>query len=440
MMIRSKLKLLAVGSIVVMVLAWSLSWWGYQTILTQQQRQNTIERLHAAIVNLNIITLDLLQETHTQLQPSQWQTIYRGLGREIADNHLLDQFNYQHMLDRHRKIGQRFGEMQKALTVCQKKPVTSGFIPDYCKLLQGRLRTQIRLALQDLLVEADKVKSRVISQSQHQYFIVGMLLLTLLTLLSLITVPSVLHMVRSLGFGLSRMLEASERFSQGDYGFRLKTDAQDEMGALSRTYNSMAQRREQAEESLKKSEAHLRTLVETIPDLVSLKSEDGVYLSCNRTFERFFGASEEEIVGKTDYDFVDAELAVFFRQKDKEAMTAGKPCVNEEWVTFADDGHKALLETIKSPLRDSNGQLIGVLGISRDITKRKQTEEALRRAQKMDAIGQITGGIAHDFNNILGIIIGNMGFLKRLVAKDEKALKRVETANKAALRAADLTK
>lgn len=440
MMIRSKLKLLAVGSIVVMALAWSLSWWGYQTIQTQQQHQNTIERLHAAIVDLNIFTLDLLQESHTHLQPSQWQTIYHVLGKEIADNYLLDQLNYQHMLDRHRKIGQRFEALQRAFSVCQKKPVTSGFIPDYCKLLEGRLRTQIRVALQDLLVEADKIKRRVISQSQRQYFIVGMLLLTLLTLLSLVTVPSALHMVRSLGSGLTRMLEASERFSQGDYGFRLKTDAKDEMGALSRTYNSMAQRREQAEESLRKSEAHLRTLVETIPDLVWLKSVDGVYLSCNRTFERLYGAREEDIVGKTDYDFVDTELADFFRWKDKEAMAAGGPCVNEEMVTFADDGHRALLETIKMPLRDDNGQFIGILGIARDITDRRQTEEALRRTQKMDAIGQVTGGIAHDFNNILGIIIGNLGFLKRLVEKDEEAQKRVETANRAALRAADLTK
>jgi len=75
-----------------------------------------------------------------------------------------------------------------------------------------------------------------------------------------------------------------------------------------------------------------------------------------------------------------------------------------------------------------------------DISLRRSTEEQLQRAQKMDAIGQMAGGIAHDYNNILGIVIGNLSFLKRLVADDDKALKRVKTADKAAQRAVDLTR
>ncbi len=74
-----------------------------------------------------------------------------------------------------------------------------------------------------------------------------------------------------------------------------------------------------------------------------------------------------------------------------------------------------------------------------DITSQKTTEEALRRVQKMDAVGQMAGGIAHDFNNILGIIIGNLSFLKRQVS-DDKALKRINTMDKASQRAADLTR
>jgi PAS domain S-box-containing protein len=132
--------------------------------------------------------------------------------------------------------------------------------------------------------------------------------------------------------------------------------------------------------SLMESEARLHTLVRTIPDLVWLKDENGVYLACNTMFERFFGAREAEIVGKTDYDFMDRELADFFREHDREAMAAGKPRVNEEWITFADDGHRAMLETIKTPMLDGEGKLIGVLGIARDITGRKRAEELL--AQK----------------------------------------------------------
>jgi diguanylate cyclase (GGDEF)-like protein/PAS domain S-box-containing protein len=122
-------------------------------------------------------------------------------------------------------------------------------------------------------------------------------------------------------------------------------------------------------------EVRLQTLIETIPDLIWLKDPEGVYLSCNHKFERFFGTSEKNIVGKTDYDFLDKELADFFREKDKSAMEADRPIINEERVTYADDGHEELLETIKTPLRDSDGKLVGVLGIARDITARKQAEE-----------------------------------------------------------------
>ncbi len=137
-----------------------------------------------------------------------------------------------------------------------------------------------------------------------------------------------------------------------------------------------------AEEALRKSETQLRKLIETIPDLVWLKDPQGEYLFCNSRFERFFGAKEADIAGKTDYDFVDKELADLFRYNDKRAMAAGKPSMNEEKVTFADDGHHEILETIKTPLYESDGTRIGVLGIARDITKRKYAEEALRESEE----------------------------------------------------------
>ena len=136
--------------------------------------------------------------------------------------------------------------------------------------------------------------------------------------------------------------------------------------------------RRRAEDALRFSEARLHALVETIPDLIWLKTPGGVYLSCNSMFGRFFGATEEEIVGNTDYDFVEKELADFFLVNDRRAMDAGGPTVNEEWLTFADGGYRGLFETIKTPMRDEGGAIIGVLGIARDITEHKRSEEELR--------------------------------------------------------------
>lgn len=123
----------------------------------------------------------------------------------------------------------------------------------------------------------------------------------------------------------------------------------------------------------------LKSLVCAIPDLVWLKDPNGVYLSCNPRFEKLYGASESEIVGKSDYDFVDPELADFFRQHDRNAMEADRSCSNEEWLTFANGGYRGLFETIKTPMRDDSGTLIGVLGVARDITERKRLEVELKQ-------------------------------------------------------------
>jgi len=171
------------------------------------------------------------------------------------------------------------------------------------------------------------------------------------------------------------------------------------------------------EESLRYSEGSLRALVQTIPDLIWLKDRDGIYLSCNPMFERFFGATEADIVGKSDYDFVDRELADFFRENDRKAMEAGKPTINEEWITFEDDGHKAFLETTKTPMYDSDGMLIGILGIGHDITARKKAEEALRESEeKFRALFEQAGDYAF------------------ILEPDDKSLLMIADANESALR------
>jgi len=140
--------------------------------------------------------------------------------------------------------------------------------------------------------------------------------------------------------------------------------------------------RKRDQDKLINSELRLRTLLDAIPELIWLKDTEGVYLLCNKRFEYFFGASEGEIIGKTDYYFAEKEMADFFRMKDQETIIAGKPCVNEELVVYP-DGHKEMLETIKTPLLGSDGKIVGVLGIGRDITERKRMNADLLLEQML---------------------------------------------------------
>ena len=209
---------------------------------------------------------------------------------------------------------------------------------------------------------------------------------------------------------------------------------------ISQLYNGLEQKVDERTKQLSESEAHLRTLIQTLPDLVWWKDPDGVFMGCNPKFERLVGVPQLDIIGKTDYDFVDKTLADFFREKDRVAIEAGVACSNEEEVTYASDGHVELLETIKMPMYGPDEKLIGVLGVGRDITERRRSELALLNTQKMEAIGQLTGGIAHDFNNILAIVIGNLSLLKVELTNNERAIKRIETIELSAKRAANLTK
>ncbi|MCB1961076.1 MAG: PAS domain S-box protein [Rhodocyclaceae bacterium] len=143
---------------------------------------------------------------------------------------------------------------------------------------------------------------------------------------------------------------------------------------------------EETESALQRERQRLRTLLDTIPDLVWLKDPDGVYICCNRRFSDLYGAPEADIVGKDDYAFVPRKLADFFREHDRMAAAAGHPCANDEWVTFANDGHRALINTIKTPMFDEAGGLVGVLGVARDITPLHDTQQALEKIREQFAV------------------------------------------------------
>ena len=159
----------------------------------------------------------------------------------------------------------------------------------------------------------------------------------------------------------------------------LKNEKNEILGVV--VVSSDISERKEAELALQAKEAQLSTLVQTIPDLIWLKDSNGVFLACNKQFEQLLGATEAEIIGKTDYDFVKKELADFYRKNDKIAMKSAVPLSNEEELFFASDGHYAYMETIKTPMFNMKNELVGVLGIGRDITYRKQAEKRLQESE-----------------------------------------------------------
>ena len=149
-------------------------------------------------------------------------------------------------------------------------------------------------------------------------------------------------------------------------------------------------------EELTEQKIFFHTLINTIPDLIWLKDTKGVYLGCNEMFERFFNAKESEIVGKTDFDFVDVELASSFREHDKSVMEADASHTNEEYLKFGDESYKGYFEIVKTPMKNAQGKVSGVLGVARDISERKHKDEEIEKIQALAHIGTWEWDIVHD--------------------------------------------
>ncbi len=141
--------------------------------------------------------------------------------------------------------------------------------------------------------------------------------------------------------------------------------------------------RKEAEIILENERKSLRTLIETIPDMVWLKDPKGKYLLCNPTYKHFCGVSEAEIEGKTDFDFEMVEMAEVYEKQDRHVLTTGSPSFYQEWMTNLTTNQERLLDVIKTPMYDSEGKLIGVLGVARDITEVHQSQETLREREEL---------------------------------------------------------
>ncbi|AFV25179.1 multi-sensor hybrid histidine kinase [Methanolobus psychrophilus R15] len=135
--------------------------------------------------------------------------------------------------------------------------------------------------------------------------------------------------------------------------------------------------RKQAEENLEKKRSLLKSLLDSIPDMIFFKDLDGTYLGCNPEFSNFVGRDREEIIGNTDYDLFSKELADFFRENDAIMVEEGKGRHNEEWVDYP-GGKKILLDTLKAPLCSSTGKMIGLVGVGRDITDKWYAKQTIK--------------------------------------------------------------
>ncbi len=194
------------------------------------------------------------------------------------------------------------------------------------------------------------------------------------------------------------------------------------------------------EQALRESEVFYHSLVESLPQSILRKNLEGRFTFCNRNFCHELGRAPGEILGKDDYAFFPKELADKYRRDDARVIAAGRPFeAVEEHATPT--GDVTYVQITKIPLRDADGEIIGIQGIFWDVTARKRAEEQLRaqnlllremaeserhahaalkeaqshlvQSEKLAGLGQMVAGVAHEINNPLSFVSNNVAVLQR---------------------------
>lgn len=199
--------------------------------------------------------------------------------------------------------------------------------------------------------------------------------------------------------------------------------------------------RKAAIEALRGNEARLRQIIDAVPHMVSARDTNGRFLLANRATAQAYDTTVEKLIGAKHANLHpgDPEMTAFFAT-DREVMESGLPATHMDLKFHDKDGNVHYLDIVKVPYTPPDGEGPAVLCVGMDVTERKATEDKLRQAQKMEAVGQLTGGIAHDFNNLLAVILGNLQLLETRIGGDEKGKKLAETAIMASRRGAALTR
>ena len=213
-----------------------------------------------------------------------------------------------------------------------------------------------------------------------------------------------------------------------------KNNTEQEVLVVARDIN----KRTQMSDAIKQSKTQLQKLIDALPFLVFLTTNNNEYILANKKFCDFVGISKKDIVGfKSENIFSDSIGDCFTRDNDK--ILSEKSSVHYE-STLEIDRNNINLSVDKFPLFDDDNNIYAICGVVEDVTSQYQLQRQLQQTQKMEAIGQLTGGIAHDFNNVLASIMGYTGLTKRRAAQydDETITGYLGQITRAGERARDL--
>jgi len=168
--------------------------------------------------------------------------------------------------------------------------------------------------------------------------------------------------------------------------------------------------RARAEAEERRQRSTLLALINSIPDPIWFKDTQGRYLGVNQAFADCLGRPPEDIVGRSDQQMFSSEASSGRQDRDRQALNDNLPYASEGWVVYP-DGRRVLFDTLRSAFHDDHGRLLGLVGVSRDVTARKATELALAQARDLaeeatQLKSDFLANMSHEIRTPLNIIIG----------------------------------
>jgi PAS domain S-box-containing protein len=157
----------------------------------------------------------------------------------------------------------------------------------------------------------------------------------------------------------------------------------------------------------------LRTMIDMIPAFIYAKDVGSRFIAMNAALARNMGTNAADAIGKTDFDFHKPELAQKFYSDEQALLKSGTAIIDLEEPGFDQvTGMPRTVVTSKVPLRDENGEVIGIIGVGFDITERKLAEQRLAQGEHLESIGRLAAGVAHEINTPIQYLNDSVYFIR----------------------------
>jgi len=183
-----------------------------------------------------------------------------------------------------------------------------------------------------------------------------------------------------------------------------------EFDTLAQAANQMIHERERIKSVLSAEKSRLRYMIDAIPDLIFFKDVDSKFLGCNKAFEKYINKKSEDIIGFSEFDLFQKTDASDYLKSDRQIMQTLVPEQSTNWIEYT-NGHRFLFYTLKTPYFDSDDNLLGIIGISRDITEMEETRQRLilakEKAEESDRLKTaFLANMSHEIRTPMNAIIG----------------------------------